>query len=134
MSSEQLRVLAQRGALGAHTHSHPMLGDLNECSAEKEIAKCMNILSSVASKTISSIAYPYGSKRACPKYLEQIDKKLGLKIGFTMERAEITKATSPYFVPRFAPNDLFTNANDPKIMTDFLQKFALDFKQGQLQS
>lgn len=106
MSHDQMRDLAKRGWLGSHTHSHRPLGLMTVEDAERDIRVSLDLLADWTGCSIDSIGYPYGSLAACPPWLNDIGLKLGLAMGFTMERAGIDAATSSLLMPRCAPNDL----------------------------
>ena len=106
MSKAQMKELASRGYLGAHTHSHRPLATLNKETVQEEITKCVSYIESWTGKTVDTLGYPYGSKIACSVEVAQIASDLGVNMAFTMERAGIDDKTNPLLIPRCAPNDL----------------------------
>ncbi len=106
MPQEQLRDLARRGWLGSHTHSHRPLGSLSAMEAEQDIRLSLDLLAEWTGSSVDAIGYPYGSFAACPPWLAEIGARIGLVMGFTMERAGIDGAAPALLMPRCAPNDL----------------------------
>ena len=106
MNDVQLMELAQRDYLGSHCHSHRPLGGLTSSEIKFEIENSIQVLAGVTGFWLDSIAYPYGSKEACPFSINKICDELGITMGFTMERAMIDTSAHPNFLPRFAPNDI----------------------------
>lgn len=102
----QLVELARRGWLGSHTHSHRPLGSLSAMEAERDIRVSIDLLAEWTGSRVDAIGYPYGSFAACPPWLAGIGARLGLTMGFTMERAGIDGAAPALLMPRCAPNDL----------------------------
>lgn len=106
MNRTHLHDLAQRGWLGSHTHSHRSMGSLTVQEAERDIQLSISLLEDWTGVRVDSIAYPYGSLAACPAWLGKVGARVGLRMGFTMERGGISKFTHPLLLPRCAPNDL----------------------------
>lgn len=106
MDKSQLRELAVRGYLGTHAHTHRPLGTLSEAEIETDIRTSLDLLEYWTKRRPDAIAYPYGSLAACTEATGHIARKLGIKMGFTMERARIDEHARPMCLPRCAPNDL----------------------------
>jgi peptidoglycan/xylan/chitin deacetylase (PgdA/CDA1 family) len=87
MTSEMLRNLDSKGALGSHTYSHQPLGLLDSESLFKEFAKSEEFFKSLAIHPPKAISYPYGSRESCSKEVIDLAGKFGFSFGFTMERA-----------------------------------------------
>lgn len=106
MDREQLRELAVRDMLGSHSHSHRPLGTLEEADLRREISLSLDYLEDCTGVRVDSLGYPYGSRTACTPVVGRVAEQLGIRLGFTMERAGIDNRTLPMFLPRCAPNDL----------------------------
>lgn len=106
MTNNQLNYLAQKQMLGNHTHSHLALGLLNEVQIESEIFKTKSFIQSFQKNTNLAISYPYGSEEACQDPVTEIAKKLGHKIGFSMERGTNDKTANKLLLKRYSSNDL----------------------------
>ena len=52
--------------IGAHTHSHPNLAELNESDIDLELGQNIAELSAVIGQDIYSFSYPFGMPRNCP--------------------------------------------------------------------
>lgn len=106
MDREQLRNLAARDLLGSHSHSHRPLGTLEEGDLRREISLSLDYLETWTGVRVDSLGYPYGSQSACTPAVGRVAGELGIRLGFTMERAGIDDRSMPLFLPRCAPNDL----------------------------
>ena len=63
MSWEQARELVGRGlAVGAHTQSHPLLSELNQRQAEREMAASRAAVEEAVGVSVRHFAYPYGER------------------------------------------------------------------------
>lgn len=106
MDKIQLRELAERDYLGTHAHAHQPLGSLSETEVKVDIHTSLELLEEWTGRRPDAIAYPYGSQEACTDAVGRVASRLGIRIGFTMERARIDEHVNPMFLPRCAPNDL----------------------------
>ena len=106
MDKSQLSELAARDYLGTHAHAHQPLGILSEAEIETDICTSLDLLEHWTERRPDAVAYPYGSLAACTETTGHIAQKLGIKMGFTMERARIDEHARPMCLPRCAPNDL----------------------------
>lgn len=106
MSTDQLTELARRGYLGTHTHSHPPLGLLEMSAARNDIRRSIELLEKWTGVRVNSIGYPYGSFEACPRHVGKLSAELGIRFGFTMERAGFGVDDDAMLLPRYAPNDV----------------------------
>lgn len=106
MDCEQLMELAARDFLGSHTHSHRPLGTLEEAEIRREIGRSLDYLEAWTGVRVDSLGYPYGSRETCTPAVGRLAAELGIRLGFTMERAAIDDYSQPLFLPRCAPNDL----------------------------
>lgn len=106
MSETQLKELAVTGMLGNHTHSHVPLGYMNVDEIYKEFVTSKNYLEQLTNQTIPFVSYPYGSKEACASPVEEMARKTGHQLGFTMERNINTGNENSLLLKRFDCNDL----------------------------
>ncbi|WP_300333337.1 polysaccharide deacetylase family protein [Accumulibacter sp.] len=107
MEAEHLAQLIASGMeIGAHTHSHPILGQIGPEEARAEVARGRSELERMTGHPIRLFAYPNGDTR---RDLGQRDVDLVRDLGFAC--AVITDpgfavaATNPYLLPRFTPWD-----------------------------
>ena len=112
MTESQLKQLASEGMLGSHAHSHLALGYLSNDLIEEELAIPKRFLETLTKSEISYLSYPYGSQQACAKPVPETAKKLGYKIGFTMERGINSSADNQLLLKRFDCNDLPMGKNE----------------------
>ena len=106
MDHAQIRELAVRDMLGSHSHSHRPLGTLAEADIRREISLSLDYLENWTGVRVDSLGYPYGSRSACTQAVGRVAREVGIRLGFTMERAGIDDRSMPLFLPRCAPNDL----------------------------
>lgn len=107
MTSDMLRDLDSKGALGSHTYSHQPLGLLDSESLFKEFDKSEQFFKSMAIHPPKAISYPYGSRESCSKQVIDLAGKFGFSFGFTMERAGNPGITEkPLQLARFDCNDV----------------------------
>jgi peptidoglycan/xylan/chitin deacetylase (PgdA/CDA1 family) len=106
-SKEDLKFLASRGMLGTHSHSHLPLASLSAEDAMKEISISIKYLEKLTKTKIKAILYPYGRNGAVDATVSSISKKLGLEIGFTMNRGinNIDNLIDPLMLMRVDTND-----------------------------
>ena len=119
MNEQQLRVIAESGWLGSHTHSHLPLGDQTEEVIKKELTITKQYLENLTNKEISFVSYPYGNEDACKKPVPKLAEEAGYKVGFTMERGANTNAVQMLTLKRFDCNDLPTGKNEEAFKNEY---------------
>ena len=92
LSKDDLRMLAAKGMLGTHTHTHYPLATLTEEKINTEIITSIQYLEELTSTKIKVISYPYGRHGAVNEKVASISRNLGLDVGFTMNRGLNTAA------------------------------------------
>jgi len=92
LSKDDLRMLAAKGMLGTHTHTHYPLATLTEEKINTEIITSIKYLEELTSMKIKAISYPYGRHGAVNEKVASISGNLGLDVGFTMNRGLNTAA------------------------------------------
>jgi peptidoglycan/xylan/chitin deacetylase (PgdA/CDA1 family) len=61
MTADDLRELAQAGwELGAHTHNHADLSQLDYAACRREIDACCEVLGEIGAQQVQTLAYPFG--------------------------------------------------------------------------
>lgn len=105
MSIEELRVLASMGfAIGAHTHSHPILSLCEPAQAAHEIASVREDLEALLATSVKSFAYPNGRPMAdFNSEHVAIVKAAGYHHAVTTDWGAATSRTSVFEIPRFTP-------------------------------
>jgi Polysaccharide deacetylase len=78
LSIAELRKIAAAGhTIGAHTHTHPVLTELPEEVARKEIRICRQELASILGRAPEHFAYPYGMRRHFNRSLRNYCRSIG---------------------------------------------------------
>lgn len=105
LSENQIKELHDLGFLGMHTYDHRPLSRLKDDELKKNLAGNKNHLESLVNGKIFSVSYPHGSKIEVSDKAVEICRELGLKLGFTMERAFNTSLRNPLLFARADIND-----------------------------
>ncbi|PIP92417.1 MAG: hypothetical protein COW00_00820 [Bdellovibrio sp. CG12_big_fil_rev_8_21_14_0_65_39_13] len=110
MNRNQIRILAERGYLGAHGRTHCPLAALDLFDLQRELDMSIQTLEECASQKITSISYPYGGPTAVSPLLYREVKARNFCSGFTMERGlndwdDLEKR--PLALKRFDTNDVY---------------------------
>ncbi|EGG99865.1 hypothetical protein imdm_557 [gamma proteobacterium IMCC2047] len=107
MRAEQIKQLHAAGMeIGGHTHSHPIIAQLDDQSLQNELTTNKQMLETIIGEEISLFAYPNGKPDI--DYLKNqigIIKQTGYKAAVTTQTAIAAKGTSDYELPRFTPWD-----------------------------
>lgn len=107
MSEKEISELAKLSFLGIHSDSHRLLSQLSEIETVKEVKKSLTILSEILDiSRIVSIAYPYGGPESISPKVVKTCEDLGLKLGFTVERAFNRSLQQPLLFARMDTNDV----------------------------
>ena len=106
MTENHLKILAQEGMLGSHTHSHMALGLLAPESIDEELSKTKKYLEQLTKSSIMSVSYPFGNDFACAEPVPELAKKNGYSIGFTMQRGINRGDENKLLLKRLDCNDL----------------------------
>jgi peptidoglycan/xylan/chitin deacetylase (PgdA/CDA1 family) len=103
MSARDLQDLAASGFdLGAHSHTHVMLGRRTREQVTDEVRRSKEIIEGILGRPVFSFAYPYGRDRAFFPTMRTILEETGYRIAFTQEGSNIDAATDVFFVPRLS--------------------------------
>jgi peptidoglycan/xylan/chitin deacetylase (PgdA/CDA1 family) len=107
MTREQVRSLAAAGMeIGAHTLTHPILRNLTDEAARREIHESRSVLEGITGRTVRAFAYPNG--RPGEDYSAR-DRAIVESLGFDYAlstRWGVASAKSDVFqLPRFTPWD-----------------------------
>jgi peptidoglycan/xylan/chitin deacetylase (PgdA/CDA1 family) len=106
MDVAQIRELARESAIGTHGAAHLPLGLLTPVEARDQLAVSVGQLATWTGRRPVGLSYPYGSRAACASWVGDLAGELGLRFGFTMERAANPDLRGPMQLARFACNDL----------------------------
>ena len=105
MTNDQLKLLQQKGWLGAHGHEHLPLGQLDEPEAAYQVARSQEIIQSITGSPVTGFSFPYGSEESC-KGMDEILSTNGFKFAFTMKRGGNEQLDNPFYLHRFDNNDM----------------------------
>lgn len=70
-------------AIGAHTHTHPMLSKLNTDEQRKELTQSRTILREKLGIKADTFAYPFGSRTAFTEQTQKIAEETGFRAAFS---------------------------------------------------
>ncbi len=99
---DELRQVSRRGAdLAAHTHTHPILGQLPIDPIRQEIRQSRAIIRSELGTDLPVFAYPDGVEEAISPEARQVIREEGYQLAFTMQagRADLERDSRDY-LPR----------------------------------
>ena len=105
MTIQELRMLASMGfAIGAHTHSHPILSLCEPTQATHEIASVRENLEVLLATSVRSFAYPNGRPMADfnSEHVSMV-KAAGYHHAVTTDWGAASSRTSVFEIPRFTP-------------------------------
>jgi peptidoglycan/xylan/chitin deacetylase (PgdA/CDA1 family) len=106
LSVTQMMRLDEMGCLGSHAHEHFPLGLLPREAAERQVREASRRIECWTGRRPFALSYPYGSKESCPADADDLLRREGVEIAFTMERARITNLRRPWHLPRVDCKDL----------------------------
>lgn len=105
MDEAMVRDLGRRGLLGLHSYDHRPLTRLDPGAVRRDLARNRNVLAGICGAPVDSLAYPYGGAREVSLAVAREGAALGLRLGFTMERAFNASLAEPHLLARFDTND-----------------------------
>lgn len=107
LTSDQLIELRACGMqIGAHTHTHPILENLPDAIAEREITEGRNRLEVLLGEPVSLFAYPNGipGRDYSARHVELV-KRLGFAAAVSTAQSVARSGTDLHQLPRFTPWD-----------------------------
>jgi peptidoglycan/xylan/chitin deacetylase (PgdA/CDA1 family) len=106
MNRDQVRTLAQRQYLGHHTFDHLPLAKLGEAEMQQQVTRNQRVLTEISGGlAVPFVSYPYGGANAVGRREAKFCAEVGLKLGFTLERAFNTTLEDPLLLARIDTND-----------------------------
>lgn len=111
MRPEHLRSLAENGMdIGGHTHSHPILAQMDDAEASDELAHNKQTLEKIINQPLNHFAYPNGKPLTdfLPKH-QQMVSELGYRCALSTQPGLADRSTHRYEIPRFTPWDKTPN-------------------------
>lgn len=89
--------------IGAHSNEHLRLRDLSNKQILEDFICSKSILESRTKKAVSIMAYPYGSRSACPNRVKKLAEKAGFTLAFSTYRIPAIKTfinRNHFWIPR----------------------------------
>lgn len=107
MRAQDVSTLARAGiAIGAHTHTHPILAQAGDTDVEREILDNKRRLEALTQAEVRTFAYPNGrpGRDYGPRDVACV-RRLGFDLAVSTRPAVATTADDPWQLPRFTPWD-----------------------------
>jgi peptidoglycan/xylan/chitin deacetylase (PgdA/CDA1 family) len=88
--------------IGAHSLSHPLLGELDIDEARREIAGSKSVIEREIDRSVTHFAFPFGDERAVGRNGVALAREAGFDLALTTRREVLTAsdATRPHELPR----------------------------------
>lgn len=118
MTPEQIRELGDAGAIGAHSHEHVPLANLDDRQLQRQFECSEDAFQRIGLTDIRAFSYPYGSPTACSQRVAAVARQFGFVYAFTMERAANHNLDYPMFLARYAQNDVPGGKSDNFVARD----------------
>ena len=92
--------------IGAHTSTHPILANVADDDARREIADSRTVLEAILRDRVGLFAYPNGKRGDdyLPRHVAMV-RELGFDAAVSTHPGVATVATDPMELPRFTPWD-----------------------------
>jgi len=102
LSEDNIRVLSKHSLIqiGAHTDTHPRLGELPREQQAQEIMKSKNILETITGHRISVFAYPFGGRYDFTEQTERITRDIGFDAAYANTQMLLIESDRLYALPR----------------------------------
>jgi peptidoglycan/xylan/chitin deacetylase (PgdA/CDA1 family) len=107
MSAGELRQLAADGVMevGAHTVEHSLLSAESVKRQRSEIESCRATLTDIVGKSITSLSYPFGTRRDYTAGTIAAVRRAGFEIACSNFQGIVNSDTDPLQLPRFLVRD-----------------------------
>lgn len=107
LTNEQIRALRDEGmGIGAHTVSHPILANLDDAAARREIGDSRDCLEGLIGERIGLFAYPNGKLNMDYRHSHAgMVRSLGFDAAVSTNAGAGSVASDLYQLPRFTPWD-----------------------------
>jgi peptidoglycan/xylan/chitin deacetylase (PgdA/CDA1 family) len=101
LGAEDLRQMEREGfEIGAHTHTHPLMGTLPEETVEEEFVLSKRLIEQELGHPLSSFAYPYGRRDAFSQMTRAALQRAGYQTAFTVEGVRVVPGSDLLRLPR----------------------------------
>ncbi len=102
---DQIRRLKEEGVtIGAHSHTHAHMSDLNINEVKREIELSNKIFLKEIGEIPSLFAFPYGETN---NEIIELIKKYKFKVAFGQHSGVINETSNMYYLPRFSLNEKY---------------------------
>lgn len=91
--------------IGAHTVSHPVLGNLTLDAQRREIESSKHGLEAVVGRSVNTFAYPYGTKADYTNATAALVEEEGFALACSNYPEAVTPTSDVYQLPRFVVRD-----------------------------
>ena len=109
---DQIRVLKKEGVtIGAHSHNHYHMSDLNIDEVKKEIEISNQIFLRELGEIPALFAYPYGETNSS---IINLLKEYKFKVAFGQHSGVINETSNLYYLPRFSLNEKYAEISRVK--------------------
>ncbi len=109
---DQIRVLKKDGVtIGAHSHNHYHMSDLNIDEVKKEIEFSNQIFLRELGEIPALFAYPYGETNSS---IINLLKEYKFKVAFGQHSGVINETSNLYYLPRFSLNEKYAEISRVK--------------------
>jgi len=107
MTEDQVRHLHREGVgIGAHTVNHPILANVDESTARREIEQSRGRLEEMIGAPVTTFAYPNGGPaRDYTARDVALAREAGFELAVSTAWGAATAAADPFQIPRIAPWD-----------------------------
>jgi peptidoglycan/xylan/chitin deacetylase (PgdA/CDA1 family) len=109
MNWAEAREMQQAGmAFGSHTHTHPILANLNFAQQKEEFRCSRAIMEAELGKKVDTLAYPYGQKNSFSEISMKALEETGYRAAFSFYGGvNRTKSVHPLDIRRFDPSGTY---------------------------
>jgi peptidoglycan/xylan/chitin deacetylase (PgdA/CDA1 family) len=91
--------------IGAHTVSHPVLGNLTLDAQRREIRSSKQCLEAMVGRSVEAFAYPYGTKADYTNATAALVEEQGFSLACSNYPEAVTRTSDVYQLPRFVVRD-----------------------------
>ncbi len=105
LDETQLRDLAARHEVGAHSRTHRLLTRLTDAALRDELEGSRGDLTARTGRETISLAYPYGGPKAYDDRVVAAARRAGFEHACINVRGDVRRRTDPFRIPRYAVHD-----------------------------
>ena len=122
---DQIRFLKNEGVvIGAHSHTHNHLPEMNTEEIKKEIEQSNKIFLKELNEIPSLFAYPYGE---ADENIISLLKEYKYKVAFGQHSGVINETSNLYYLPRFSLNETYGDIDRVKFAANTKGLGVYDF-------